>query len=130
MRHIETLFFLANLLTFFVLVIPRLRVISQAGYVALIALFIAFTQVLVEGPRWQMVPAYILAVLLFLVWLLHARALGLNAGKKRTNRLSAGLAIGLGVLGLAVSIALPMVFPVFTFPNPSGTYGIGTLTYH
>ena len=36
---------------------------------------------------------------------------------------------GLGVLVLAVSIALSMLLPVFLFPHPSGPFGIGTLTY-
>ena len=31
---------------------------------------------------------------------------------------------------LAVSIALPVLFPVFHFPQPTGPYAIGTLTYH
>jgi predicted dienelactone hydrolase len=48
----------------------------------------------------------------------------------RSDRLAAGLAIGLGVLGLAVSIVLPIMLPVFRFPHPSGPYEIGTLTYH
>ena len=131
MRPIETLLFLANLVTFFVLVIPRLRVNRPAGYMALIALLIAVAQVLVEGPRWQMVPAYALAVLLFLVWLLHARVpANWHTGKNRTYRIAASLAVGLCLLGLLVSIILPMVFPVFSFPHPGGPYGIGTLTYH
>jgi signal transduction histidine kinase len=119
MRPIETLLFLANLLTFFVLVIPRLRINRPAGYMALIALLIAVAQVLVEGPRWQMVPAYALAVLLFLVWLLHAGApADWHTGKNRTSRIAASLAVGLCLLGLSVSIILPMVFPVFSFPHP------------
>ena len=39
-----------------------------------------------------------------------------------------GLAVALGVLGLAV--AQPLVFPVFRFPQPTGPNAIGTLTYH
>ena len=34
------------------------------------------------------------------------------------------------MLGLAVSIILPEVIPVFRFPPPTGPYGIGTVTYH
>ena len=90
-------------------------------------LLIAIAQILVEGPRWQMVPAYVLTGLFFVVWLLQniAPAHGL-AGQMWVNR----LAVGLGVLGLAVSVALPMIFPVFRFSHPTGPYEIGTLTYH
>jgi len=38
--------------------------------------------------------------------------------------------VGLGVLGLAVAAALPILVPVFHFPHPTGPYQVGTLTYH
>jgi predicted dienelactone hydrolase len=36
----------------------------------------------------------------------------------------------LGLLGLILAAALPMILPVFSFPIPSGPYGIGTATFH
>src|SRR6266545_2059260 len=112
MRPIEILLVVANLLTFFVLVIPGM-------------------QVLVEGYRWQMIAAYALSGLLFLLWLRQTIVpAGTALGGGLDNRLAAGLAIGLGVLALAVSIVLPIVLPVFRFPPPTGPYAIGTLTYH
>src|SRR5215208_524785 len=127
MRLLETLLSLANLLTFLVLVVPLPRAASWMRHLAPMALAIAIAQVLVEGPRWQMVPAYALAGLFFLIWLLQNFApAGWPAGQKWTNR----LAVGLGVLGLVFSIVLPIVLPVFRFPAPSGPYEIGTLTYH
>src|SRR5215217_5892213 len=131
MRPLETLLSLANLLAFLVLAVPLPRAVPWMRHLAPIALAIAVTQVLVEGPRWQMVPAYALAGLFFLIWLLQTIApVGGPAEKGRTNRLAPGLAVGLGVLGLAISVALPMVLPVFRFPHPGGPYEIGTLTYH
>jgi hypothetical protein len=100
--------------------------VRWTGYVAFIAVLIAIAQIIVEGPRWQMVPAYVLTGLFFLVWLLQSTAL---AGRP-VNRLAAGFAIGLGTLALGISAALPTVSPVFRFPRPSGPYAIGTLTYH
>jgi hypothetical protein len=130
MRPLETLLSLANLLAFLVLSVPLPRIVPWMRQLSPIALVIAVAQVLVEGPRWQMVPAYALAGLFFLIWLLQTIApVGGPAEKGRTNRLAVGLAVGLGVLGLAVSVALPMVLPVFRFPHPSGPYEIGTLTY-
>ena len=55
---------------------------------------------------------------------------GLARGKKRIRRLAFYAVAGLAVLGLAMSIALPIVLPVFHFPIPGGPYAIGTLTYH
>ena len=126
MRPIETLLLLANLLTFFVLAVLLPRAVRWTSYSALIALMIAVAQVQVEGPRWQMIPTYILTGLFFLVWLRQKIA----PAARFANRLAVRLAFGLGVLVLSISIVLPMVLPVFHFPHPSGPYKIGTLTYH
>src|SRR5215211_5509280 len=122
MRPIEILLSLANLLAFLVLAVPRLRAVPWLRHLAPMALAIAIAQVLLGGPRWQMVPAYALAGLFFVVWLLrYVTPAGGPARQKRTNRLAAGLAI---------SVALPIMLPVFRFPHPGGPYEIGTLTYH
>jgi hypothetical protein len=126
MRPLELLLVLVNLVTFGVLTVPQLHAVRWVGYVAFIAVLIAIAQMIVEGPRWQMVPAYVLTGLLFLIWLLQSTTL---AGRP-VNRVVAGLAIGLGALALVISAALPIVSPVFRFPRPSGPYAIGTLTYH
>ncbi|MGB8314360.1 MAG: hypothetical protein WCE69_07705 [Aestuariivirga sp.] len=94
-------------------------------------LILAFAEVLLEGPRWQMLPAYALAGAFFLVWLRRnfARAAG-GSRQKDANGLAFTMAIGLSVLGLVLSVVLPLVLPVFGFPHPTGSYEIGTLTYH
>ncbi|MEJ2708662.1 MAG: hypothetical protein P8074_13680 [Anaerolineales bacterium] len=131
MRPIETLLLLTNLLTFTILVVPRLRTLTWMGYLALIGLLVAGVQALVEGARWQMVPAYALSGLFFLIWLWQNIApQGRFAVQGRTNTLAAALGVGLGLIGLAVSIVLPIILPVFRFPQPGGPYKIGTLTYH
>src|SRR5918994_279842 len=100
MRPLETLLSLANLLTFLVLAVPRPRAVPWMRHLAPIALAIAVAQVLVEGPRWQMDPAYALTGLFFLVWLLQNIAPASEpASQGRTNRLAVALAFGLGVLG-------------------------------
>ncbi|MEU5261962.1 hypothetical protein [Amycolatopsis sp. NPDC021455] len=87
---------------------------------------VATAQVLVEEPRWQLVPAYVLAAVLVLAALY--RLLRPRQPMLRPALRSAAIAGGL--LGLAASTALPVLVPVFTFPRPSGPYGIGTVTYH
>jgi predicted dienelactone hydrolase len=127
MRSVETLLLIANLVAFFGLAVRLPFAVHWMRYSAPVALLIAGIQALVEGPRWQIIPAYALAGLFFLVWLLQNIAqAGVLTGSVWTNRLVAGL----GVLGMAVSAVLPVIFPVFHFPHPTGPYGIGTLTYH
>ncbi|CAN5124407.1 hypothetical protein BH11PSE10_BH11PSE10_09810 [soil metagenome] len=47
-------------------------------------------------------------------------------GRRRPVQIAAGL----GVLGLAIAGTLQIIMPVFRFPQPTGPYAIGTLTYH
>jgi predicted dienelactone hydrolase len=126
MRPIESLSLLANILTFFAPAVPQLPAMRWTSYAAPIALLIAIAQALVEGPRWQMVPAYALTLIFFLIWLLGI----VMPGGIHINWLVTSLGIALGILGLIISIALPIVLPVFHFPKPTGPYAIGTMTYH
>ena len=87
MRPLELALVLLNLVTLGVLAVPQLHAVRWTGYVAVL---IAIAQIIVEGPRWQMVPAYMLTGLFFLVWLMQNTAL---AGRP-VNRLAAGLASG------------------------------------
>lgn len=131
MRPGEILLLLANLLAFCVLAIPRLRAARWTRYAPPGAPLVAGAQALVEGLRWTMIPAYTLSGIFFLVWLLQRqKPAGATPAPSRTNRLAAGFGIGLGALGLAASIVLPIILPVFRFARPTGPYTIGTLTYH
>ena len=131
MRPLEIALSLINVLILFILTIPWLRTRHWMVNVTLFALPFTGIQILVEGPRWQMVPAYALSVIFALVWLL----LNLEPGTGLIQRiishpLEIGLFIVLAVFGLTVSVALPLIFPVFHFPKPTGSFSIGTLTYH
>jgi Platelet-activating factor acetylhydrolase, isoform II len=53
-----------------------------------------------------------------------------RSGQARGRRLWPFLAVALGALGVALYFALSIVLPVFHFPQPGGSYGMGTLTYH
>ena len=61
MRTIEILLSVALSLTFLVFVVPQFHANRLIGWGAvLVTLAIAIAQVLIEGPRWQMAPAYLL----------------------------------------------------------------------
>jgi predicted dienelactone hydrolase len=126
MRPFEILLSIANLLTFFVFAIPLPRALFWMSNLVPIALLIAIAQTLVEGLRWQMISAYALTGLFFLVWLLR-NTLPLDG---QVGQILNRVAISLSILGLVVSITLPIILPVFRFPQPSGPFEIGTLTYH
>ena len=68
MRPVEILLVVADLLTFLVVAVPRLHATRWGGGIALVTFSLAAVQILVEGPRWQMVPAYVLTRLFLFVW--------------------------------------------------------------
>jgi hypothetical protein len=120
MRPLEIVLSLANLLAFCILLIPRPDATRWMAHMPLVAVLAAGLQPLVEGPRWQMIPAYVLA-LVFLLVRLVGTALPVDV---HVNRGVRGMSIGLGVPVLLVSIFLPIVLPVFRFPPPGGPYPI------
>ncbi len=126
MRPLEILLWLAGLLALLSLAAPRPQALRCALGLALLALLAAAAQVLAEGARWQMAPAYALAVALFLLALAQ-RALPRDRPRRPWL---ARLGVGLGVLSLILAAALPAVIPMFRFPPPQGPYAIGTRTYH
>ena len=130
MRPLETLLVLANLLAFILLLTPLRNARRWAHRLALVAPLVAVTQAMVEGWRWQLVPAYALAGLAFLFWVKQRTLPRLRgADAPQTPRMAKTWTLGLGIGGLAVSFLLPAAVPVFRFPTPGGHYAIGTATY-
>ncbi|WP_298542262.1 hypothetical protein [uncultured Aquimarina sp.] len=78
----------------------------------------------VEGWRWQMTPAYLLMVIL--IWRMYV--IDINKPYKLTFRR------GLGYLGLIMLLIvgwiLPILLPVFSLPEPTGAYKVGTKWIH
>ncbi|MCV7223814.1 carboxylic ester hydrolase [Mycolicibacterium elephantis] len=98
---------------------PRGR-LSDVRHLALLPALAAIAQLALEGYRWQMVPAYVLAGAIVLWRITRV------SGPRWVRR----VAVGLGVAVFAVSAAVPVAVPVFRFPAPEGPYAIGTVTYH
>ncbi|MBK9924498.1 MAG: carboxylic ester hydrolase [Anaerolineales bacterium] len=125
MRLFEMLVILTNFLAFIIFSFPQFSVVRQTGYISIILLPM-IAQLLFEESRWQMVPAYMLSALFFLLWLLNR----IVTTPMVPHRFFINLAIVLGIIVFTISVTLPFLFPVFRFPQPSGPYQIGTMTYH
>ena len=126
MRTLEMLLLMADLLALGVLAVPRWRHGHWLRLSAVVAMAFAFAQWGLEGPRWQMVPAYGLTQLIVVFSMARSGVAGDAGGRARRTR----ILIGLGVAAFAMAVVLPIVVPVFRFPPPTGPYAIGTLTYH
>lgn len=127
MRPLEVILFAGVILLWLaVLFIPRLN--RKVGWVIGGICFIALVvQWLVEGYRWQLVPAYFSLLLLT-----AAVALKRPGTPQQGNwRRKAGKFLLLAVSGIVilVSAALAVLLPVFRLPEPDGIYAVGTESF-
>lgn len=131
MRTFEILLLTADGLTFLMVIFSFYRSSRLAGCFAVVAVLLGVVQMAIEGPRWQLYPAYLLTGLNFIIWILLARPIKNGAVRcARKHRVMAVFVFAVSAAVLVIAIALPLALPVFAFPTPSGSYAIGTVTYH
>ncbi len=102
---------------------PRLSVILSSCSIVL-----TFLHLLVEGYRWQLVPAYlsIVTLLVVLLWR-YKRAKTLIENSRWISGLRKIIASVIIILVLTgTSFVLPTLLPAFDISPPSGPYQIGT----
>ncbi len=127
MRTFEMLLLTADLVALAVLMVPLLRRARWQRLSASVAMAFAFAHWVVEGLRWQMVPAYGLTLLLFVSSLAKCVDVARDSTGRRWRR---RITIASCLIALSISATLSMIAPVFRFPPPTGPYAVGTLTYH
>lgn len=113
----------------FILLWPLLtaRRPAWADFLPLAAVNLIIVHILIEGYRWQMVPAYAFTGLLFLLSLPRLRR---PAPMSAPRRRFIFIWNGLGLLFLLVMAVPPVLFPVPVFPKPGGPYQVGTVSYY
>ncbi|MBD1371489.1 dienelactone hydrolase family protein [Hazenella sp. IB182357] len=91
-------------------------------------LFLGYTmvagQIIIEGMSWRMIPAYFTIVLLTVYFYM-----GRNKVMRRKWS-SVATQFVLLTIFLIISLIPPLVFPVFSLPEPTGDYSVGTVDYH
>ena len=95
---------------------PRPRAVRLAPSITLVLTFLHF---LIEGYRWQMIPLYILTLLLTISSLIRIK---LQADWPAA-------ASYLTVILLTASTALPALLPVPKIPTPGGSLKVGTTIF-
>jgi len=91
-------------------------------YILGLLVFTIALQLIINGFRLQMIPAY-------LIWLIAIIAALRQSGHKPRIIVRALKTIGILVI-LALSIILPSILPVFELPEPRGSYKVGTELIH
>jgi len=93
------------------------------------ALALACLQLWIEGYRWQLLPAYLLTAAFALTALVQLR----SATRQAPRQTPAGHAwvrivvACAALIWLIVGAALPVLFPQFELPRPSGPYAVGLI---
>ncbi|MBZ9650944.1 alpha/beta hydrolase family protein [Psychroflexus montanilacus] len=88
------------------------RIFCIVGFIFCILLHLIF-----EGYRWQMIPAYFLILLMSLL---------INREFKKTNKTSKVLVSIFSIILVSISWIIPLVFPVFKLPNPTGHFHVAS----
>jgi predicted dienelactone hydrolase len=95
-----------------------------------LAIFLIVIHLIVEKYRWQMVPAYALTLLLFLLSLLQLKRGSWPPDRQPSRRVGAVTGFFLRLLIVALVAALPILLPVFRLPEPTGPHPLGTTKLH
>lgn len=127
MRILELLLLLADLALLLGLFYPWRRGPRWLNHVAVAAVLLALSHLIFEGTRWQMIPGYTLTALILMITLARLSRPSDTRRPRKLFVIAGGLT---GFILWGVAVALPVLFPVFRFPAPSGPYGIGTVSYH
>jgi predicted dienelactone hydrolase len=101
--------------------LPRLRLFD---WIILAAIPITLLHLLVEGYRWQMMPAYGLVVVLVVGAIVRING---RSGWKRGWQIAGAL---VGLILFIIAVALPYLLPVPRPLPPSGPYAIGTFSLY
>lgn len=86
---------------------------------------LTFSQILLEGYRWQMIPAYSVLLVLGLHIFVFPHKHAVSASWP--VRLLKGTLMG---VYLSAVVILPLLVPIFSFCKPTGAYEVGTTTLH
>jgi len=125
MSHAVELLLLSSLgVTALLSALPRRVVHPWSFRLALVPVVLTALDIALGNWRWQILPAYALALAL-------PAAAGLRAARPglKGKALYAG-GVLTGIVWLLAAVALPLVFPMFTIPAPSGPYGVGLMDIH
>lgn len=126
MRVFEILILVTLLVRLIGYSFPSIRRSRWIDVIPSLTVLLTVMHLTLEKYRWQMVPAYVLTLLLFLLSLRQLRRGGQPQDRRVPNRVSILIGFLLRSLIFTVIAAFPIILPVFRLPDPTGQYQIGT----
>jgi predicted dienelactone hydrolase len=129
MRSLEIITVILLLTAWASRIIPIKRYHPMRVWTVGLALCAGILQWAVEGYRWSMVPAYLLAGLLFILAAAELRTGEPDRPASFGTRILNVIGVILGSAAVAFAAGLPLLFPVFSLPEPSGPYAVGATVF-
>jgi hypothetical protein len=118
------------LLTLFVRLVggslPSIKRSRWMDFIPSLAVLLTVMQLVLEKFRWQMIPAYGLTLWFFLLSIPWIKQGGRPPDKQPPRRVLIMLGFLFRLLIFTLVAALPILFPVFRLPDPTGQYPVGT----
>ncbi|GIN93229.1 carboxylic ester hydrolase [Siminovitchia terrae] len=125
MKSLEVIF-VAVLVLSSILLVFRQRGLTKNNLIILAIDYVfLFATIIAIGANWRMIPAYIVTLVLTLQ--VFVKPKNTIVSKKLGVKILKGA--GIGVTAIAM-FTLPSLFPIMTFPEPTGEYTVGTQTFH
>lgn len=126
----EYVLFLCLSLAAILSILPRLVFSVWAFRASLAAVCAGFIDIALGNWRWPLAPALVLSLLLLAT---TCRRTGNQQATEARNlwvKLRLVTVILLGGAWLVIAVVLPISFPMFESPVPSGPYGVGVRDFH
>lgn len=118
------------LLTLFVRLVgssfPAIKRSRWIDFVPSLAILLTVIHLVLEKYRWQMVPAYGLVLLFFLLSLKGLKRKERSPDKQQPRRILPIIGFLFRLSVFTMVAALPILFPMFHLPDPTGQYPVGT----
>jgi hypothetical protein len=105
------------------MILGRPFLLKSIPVVPALAVALSVLQISVEGYRWQMVPAYVLAILFFTTGMRRSSVTQKHGWRR-------WVPVGLALLALVLAVGLPALLPVPQLDDPGGAFSVGTATLH
>jgi predicted dienelactone hydrolase len=107
-------------------IFPSIKRSRWIDFVPSIAVLLTVIHLVLEKYRWQMVPAYGLTLLFFLLSIRRTKRGGRPPDKQPPSRVVIIIGSLSRLLIFAIVAALPIILPVFRLPDPTGQHPVGT----
>ncbi|MEX0739048.1 MAG: hypothetical protein WD071_06885 [Pseudohongiella sp.] len=117
MQLFEMLFIIITVVALLQINSPKLFPVSLR-VIIMLAISFGLLHLVFEGPRWQVLPAYIVFALVCLFCL----------KKSQSHFVWRVFGLSLGILFVSFSILLVLLFPVIALPPPTGPYLVGNFS--